>query len=299
MSSAVNKLYILLTIAICLSCEPKLSTQSSTMDFEKLSTMGNAVRLSPDIMETSGLSLDNGMLWTHNDNGNKAFLFQFDKDSGKILRSVKIDEIKNNDWEEIEMDSTHVYIGDIGNNAGDRKNLRICMLEKQLLYETDVVEIEPQKIRFHFPGQPDKLKNNGHDYDVEAFLVLEDSVYIFTKNWLSNTCNLYAVPKKEGTWDARFISSFDTQGLITSATVNETFSKIILLGYNRGKPQRPFIWILEGFSKDDFFNGSKKRYNLNFFAQTEAIAIVDDHLVVTSEGNKTTPPKLYRLPIPD
>ncbi|WP_435524481.1 hypothetical protein [Chryseobacterium indoltheticum] len=45
--------------------------------------------LNDSIKETSGLNFFNGKLYTFNDSGNPAELYEIDKNSGKILKSFK------------------------------------------------------------------------------------------------------------------------------------------------------------------------------------------------------------------
>ena len=40
--------------------------------------------------------------------------------------------IKNTDWEEISQDKDFIYIGDIGNNSGNRDDLKIYRAGKKL-----------------------------------------------------------------------------------------------------------------------------------------------------------------------
>ena len=258
------------------------------------------VSLSNDVVETSGLMNDEGKLWTHNDSGHKGDLFQIDPNSGDILRKVHLDKVKNNDWEEIALDSQYIYVGDIGNNAGKRKKLRINRLPKNLLYQgTDVIEEQEVKIKFFYPNQPEKLSNHNHDYDSEAFLPLGDRIYIFTKNWKTQTCDLYSIPNEEGEWEAQLISNFDVNGLITSATFLGGTDQIVLLGYMKGKLSRSFTWLLSDYGGDDFFSGSKVRYNLNIMAQTEAIVDKGGSSVyITAEGGNGRKPRLFELTFP-
>ena len=78
------------------------------------------------LSEVSGLasSIRNpGLLWAHNDSGNRPEVFLID-DKCDIKRIVVLDGIKNRDWEDIAVgpgpDSTksYVYVGDIGDNDG-------------------------------------------------------------------------------------------------------------------------------------------------------------------------------------
>ena len=104
--------------------------------------------LSDSLKETSGLTFFNGKLYTFNDGGNSSEIFEIDKSSGKILDVIKTD-LKNKDWEAITSDSTNTYIGDFGNNAGTRKDLKIYKIPFK-----DSVKIDSiQEIPFFYPEQ--------------------------------------------------------------------------------------------------------------------------------------------------
>lgn len=45
---------------------------------------------------------------------------------GNLVRTITIEGVENNDWEDIAKDKNgFTYIGDFGNNDNDRKNLAI------------------------------------------------------------------------------------------------------------------------------------------------------------------------------
>src|SRR5690606_14700262 len=79
----------------------------------------------PALDETSGLLFYNNTFITHTDSGGKAELYEVNPTTGAITRTVEITNATNGDWEDIAQDSTHIYIGDIGNNSGDRTDLKI------------------------------------------------------------------------------------------------------------------------------------------------------------------------------
>jgi hypothetical protein len=55
--------------------------------------------------------------WVHNDSGNAPLLFAIRGD-GSLVRQFRL-EVPNVDWEDIAIDAAgHLYVGDIGNNAG-------------------------------------------------------------------------------------------------------------------------------------------------------------------------------------
>jgi putative lipase involved disintegration of autophagic bodies len=81
--------------------------------------------LPSEIKETSGLLLIDGKIITHNDRGDAANLYEIDSLSGNLLRTIRITNATNEDWEDLAEDENHIYIGDFGNNDGNRTNLRI------------------------------------------------------------------------------------------------------------------------------------------------------------------------------
>jgi hypothetical protein len=86
-------------------------------------------KLNDSLVETSGLIAFNNLLWTHNDDHDNT-IYGLDS-NGKIQTKIKLDKVKNNDWEEITQDSSYIYIGDFGNNYhGNRTDLQILRIEK-------------------------------------------------------------------------------------------------------------------------------------------------------------------------
>ena len=84
--------------------------------------------LSDSLRETSGLTFLKDKLYTFNDGGNPNLVFEVDKDPGKILNKLQTN-FPNKDWEAITNDGENLYIGDFGNNAGNRKDLAIYKIE--------------------------------------------------------------------------------------------------------------------------------------------------------------------------
>lgn len=241
-----------------------------------------SVRLSDSIKETSGLIAFENLLWTHNDDHDKTI---YGLDSlGKIKRKIILDEVINNDWEEIAQDSTHLYIGDFGNNySGNRSDLKILKIEKKsFLDEKPKIET----IAFSYSDQADfsPSKPNKTDFDCEAFIVSKDSIYLFSKQWRSSKTNIYALPNKIGTQIAKLKSTLDTKGLVTGATYLEDKNLITLCGYT--KVGKPFLYFLYDFKNNDFLSGNKRRINLKLsFHQIEGIATKDGlHYFLTNEN---------------
>lgn len=242
-------------------------------------------RLSDSIAETSGLIASENLLWTHNDDHSTA-LFGLDK-NGKIVKKVNLEGVKNNEWEEISQDSLYIYIGDFGNNiAGNRKDLHILRFEKKSI-STGSPSIDT--ISFSYDNQTDfepKKEVNTTDFDCEAFVVTKDSIYLFTKQWVSEKTNVYSIPKNPGTHSAKFKESINVEGLITGATLLPKEKGVVLCGYSHY--MQPFVYLLYGYKDNNFSSGNKRKIKISLlFHQIEAIATEDGQLFyLTNEALK-------------
>jgi hypothetical protein len=117
------------------SCVQKDTPNSEFLPGKKLSEIKEK-----KLSEVSGLasSIRNpGLLWAHNDRGNRPEVFLID-DKCDIKRIVVLDGIKNRDWEDIAVgpgpDSTksYVYVGDIGDNDGVHELKYVYRFEEPL-----------------------------------------------------------------------------------------------------------------------------------------------------------------------
>lgn len=218
---------------------------------------------------TSGIMNWNGELYTHNDHGDRT-LYRIDTSDGHIAGNIQLSNIMHQDIEDIDHDSMYIYLGDFGNNSsGNRRNLHIVRIEKSTLASGNP---RIDTIWFSYANQTDftATEGNGTDFDCEAFIVA-DSIYLFTKQWVSGKSALYALPKTPGSHTARFISEHDVNGLITSATYNAERRQVVLTGYSN--LLQPFLVLLYDYRGNDFFSGNKRRIGISKpFHQIEAIA---------------------------
>ena len=238
--------------------------------------------LSDSIKETSGLIAFNNLLWTHNDDHDKTI---YGLDSlGTIRKKIVLEKVINHDWEEISQDSTHLYIGDFGNNAsGNRTDLNILKIDKKSFLEGNPTI---KTISFRYADQTDlsAKKPNTTDFDCEAFIVSKDSIYLFTKQWKSSKTSIYALPNQSGNHVAQLAHTLDTKGLVTGATYLASKKLIVLCGYS--KLGKPFLYLLYDYKNNDFLSGNKRRIDLKLqFHQIEGIATKDGlHYYLTNEA---------------
>ncbi len=228
--------------------------------------------LQPPIHETSGLLVVDGQVWTHGDSDNANSLYQIDPVTGTILREVVLSNGSNVDWEEVTTDGAWVFVGDIGNNLGNRTNLRIYRFPLAELTDEQVTSVQVDTIRFAYADQTDFTPaNQATNWDCEAFLAMDDSLFLFTKNWVDLRTHLYILPASPGDHLAQRRDTLDAMGLITGATYDAQSGVIALIGYT--PVLTPFVWRLSDYDGHAFFDGVSARYNVQLgLTQMEAIA---------------------------
>lgn len=227
--------------------------------------------LNSALVETSGLIYWNNQLWTHNDSDD-INLYALDT-IGDIVQSYPLNNTLNKDWEEISQDDKFIYIGDFGNNNGNRTDLKILRItKKSLISNSPVIDT----IRFAYSNQTDfnSAGSNKTDFDCEAFIVSSDSIFLFTKQWVSNKTGVYSLAKSAGNHIAQYKFTIDIQGLITGATYLESKKLIVLCGYTSFL--QPFLYALYDFKGTDYLIGNKRKIQLALpFHQVEAVATND------------------------
>jgi hypothetical protein len=244
-------------------------------------------KLSDSLIRTSGLISFDNLLWTHNDHFDSTF-YGIDH-KGKIKKKINLKKLKYNDWEEVSQDSTYIYIGDFGNNnLGNRKDLRIFRILKETFYSSNP---KIDTIAFSYPSQNNFAvkKANTTDFDCEAFVVLKDSIFLFTKQWTSKKTSVYSLPKTPGKYSAQLKETIDVEGLITGATVLPSQKSIVLCGYS--KFLQPFLILLNDYKNNDFWTGNQRKIKIALpFHQIEAITTEDGKLFyLTNETIKRKP----------
>ncbi len=254
--------------------------------------------LPEEVHESSGLIFFDGMYWTLNDSGNLPCLYALDVNDGHLLRTVCLEGIFNYDWEELTQDEGHLYVGDFGNNRGNRKDLRIYKINKKDIPAGDNVTVSRfDTIMFSYVNQTNfEKRTHQHNFDCEAMIAFNDSLFLFTKNWGDQRTVLYAMPARAGNYRLQPRGGFDAGGLITGAALSDDHQKIALIGY---VDFESFAWYFTGFDGVDFFPSSRVRINFPdlVFVQTEAICFVAPDSVVFSCEESAEFPSIFGLNI--
>ena len=191
--------------------------------------VSKAIKLPLVVNEGSGLlrSANDSTFWTLNDSGGKPEIYEITK-KGKLLKTLPIPNVKNQDWEDITRDEKgHIFIGDFGNNQNTRKDL--------VIYKFPENQPEKfEKIIFHYANQkqfpPDKKSLN---FDCEAFFALGDSLYLFSKNRGDKSVRLYAVPSRAGNYALVPQEKIFLKTMVTGAAISPNKKIFALLTYGK------------------------------------------------------------------
>ena len=251
------------------------------------------------LAESSGLEYQNGKLWTHNDSGDAPNLYRIDSKTGEILTTKEVTNAVHVDWEDAAATPTHLFVGDFGNNLGNRKDLRIYRVNTAVLTVDTVLQTEI--IDFSYLDQPGFIfQKEQHDYNGEALIAAGDSLYIFSKSHLARDTRVYALPQKAGRYSSASYRNFGVKGLITAADFDEKNQVLYLLGYEESLfGFKSFVWRFSDFPAFDFFAGKAERFELGINEQTEGITVDENGaLLLTSEREGLSGGRLYRVDLP-
>lgn len=233
------------------------------------------------VKESSGLDFFGEKLYTFNDSGNTSEIFEIDKTSGKILKTI-VTNLKNKDWEALTNDGENFYIGDFGNNAGTRKDLKIYKIP----FENDSVQLDSVKIiPFYFPEQQDFVpKNLNTDFDAEATIFLNGKIHLFTKEWKSKSVTHYSIdPEITEKQTAEKLETFKTGFAVTDAAYFD--KKLYLVGYTKGA--EVYLQIFNETESGIFFSSKPVKYFLGSafsIGQIEGIAVDESGIYISGEA---------------
>ncbi|MBC8154931.1 MAG: hypothetical protein H7Z72_18695 [Bacteroidetes bacterium] len=241
-------------------------------------TVSRLERLPAQIGESSGLAFDPATrtVWTHNDGGSPAELFQLDT-NGRHQRTLAL-AIPNVDWEDIAPGPAGtLYIGDFGNNANARRELTIYGLRPETPGQITAIRFRYADQR-QFPPSRDSL-----NFDCEAFFYHADSLYLFSKNRGRGPVTVYALPAQAGAFVARRVGQMRINRMVTGAAVSPsgnrfallTYGKILLFDLVPGQPVLSHPAECIRFSR----------------AQTEGITFVSDTTLIVSNEQR----RLFKL----
>lgn len=249
--------------------------------------------------EISGiLYVQDSTIWAIEDGGNDDEIYKIDF-KGDILKTFKVKNAKNNDWEDITQDQNgNVYIADTGNNDNDRKGLIIYKIPNPEIEKGD--KIDAEKIKFHYPEQKEyPPKKADRNYDVEALFHYGDKLYLMTRNRadpFDGLARIYTVPDTKGSYAATLVGTVKicedwNTCQITGIAMSPDAKKIVALSYGK-------LFVFTDFTLDDFSKGTMTTIDIGARTQLESICFVNDStLLLADEASHGQGGNLYRYQI--
>lgn len=287
---------LLLLVVVGWKTEAQAQVYGGNLNMNVAAVFKGRFDASGEITQSSGLALDpDGIsFWTHNDQGNPTTkVYNFLPNTGNtnvtVSKTVNVNAV-NLDWEDLAKDTMgNLYLAQTGKNCNanatpDCPTKFVFKIHKMAFSSlTNGSTVTPETFYFKYPLSGYALNNCMSNDTVfantEAVIWFNNSIYVFTKDifskktnncggWVGGNTHLFKVPLTAGSTEANpivaqylgalttKINSTEDAGLyqVTGAAINTSGTKIALSTYGR-------LWILEGFTGDNFFSGTKTYYN--------------------------------------
>ncbi len=234
---------------------------SCTYNVTNLALTDKTALSTPLIDETSGVEFLSNKLWTFNDSGNPNAIYRVDTASNTVYQTVTISNATNTDWEDMTSNNDYLFIGDFGNNNGNRQNLKIYRINKNNL-PVGATTATAEVINFSFSDQTSfpSLPNN-NNFDCESMIFYNDSIHLFSKNWVDLQTRHYVLPNVPGTHVAQYRETLNAGYLVTGASVQKG-GVIALVGYNNSGSGPIYVYMLYDHKNSFFFSGNKRKFNM-------------------------------------
>jgi len=293
-SCLISIVFVITLLTACQSNNGELP--ASYYEFPIDTTVQIIQTLPSEVKESSGIIYWGDNIWTHNDSGDDPNIYELSVESGTVLRTVTFKEATARDWEDIAQDSQYIYVSDLGNNAGKRRDLTIYKAPKSAI-ASGQNEIPWSKLDITYPDRTNyKPPAYKHNFDCEALLAFEDSLYIFSKNHLDKHCRFYSLANDAPNQVIQLKDRFNTKGMITGAAADKEKGIVALLGYNLDPEVGnfgAFVWLFWDYPNRHFFNGKSKRINMPFIAQAEGISYwKEGQFIISTEKTRMMNGKL-------
>jgi hypothetical protein len=208
-------LFLISLVALC-GCQPISAEKAKVVPTDSDQAKATAARVAAyksatklaelkdsAVKESSGIVASRttpGTYWTHNDSGDGPYIYAFD--GGGQRRGVwRVTNAQARDWEDIaagpgpQSGQTYLYIGDIGNNGGNRSEVIVYRVPEPQVTSADATSTKSQP-RLTEPAEAIRLRYPRYKPDAETLLVHPETgtIYIVTKEPFGNPEVYQAVP---------------------------------------------------------------------------------------------------------
>jgi len=223
-----------------------------------------------------------------NDSGGGNDIFLLDRSTGSYIRKIEILDATNVDWESLTIFENNLYIGDTGNNNGNRTNLGVYKIS---LDELGQDEISSEFFAYKYEDQTDfSPEPEEHPFDCESIIVDENGIHFFTKGWNFGLIGHYLLDISLGNENAVKIDEINLNGLVTGANLDEDGT----LGFT-GTDGNAFLWLFYDYQPGSFFSGNKRKIGIGFLGQNESLFLDENQTAWITSEDSFQPGKIYFL----
>ncbi|MFK7755390.1 MAG: T9SS type A sorting domain-containing protein [Flavobacteriales bacterium] len=263
-----------------------------TLVFQTIAQESNQILLGEiigEVTEVSGVVMTkNGHILVIGDSGNASKIYELSH-TGEVIHSIAISNAENIDWEELQLDEHGtLYIGDIGNNLGNRADLKFYVIPyiEEKLNQTSIENVEI--ISFTYNDQVSTIADKNTPFDAEGFIVLNDEIHLFSKNQGDPTyTKRYTLPNAIGSYTAQLVDSTKTEVWTTGAAYDAESDELVLCSNER------LTWYQD---YSETFLGNQSCTSEVEATQVEGISFTPaKECFLTEDVESGAPSKLYRV----
>ena len=239
-----------------------------------------------------------GLFWTHNDSGDGPLIYSFDR-KGRRRGVWRVAGAKANDWEDVAAGpgptsgQPYLYIGDIGDNGKDRKEIVVYRIIEPAITNDTVVNsaAEPYETA-HAEAIRLKYPDGRHDAEALAVHPVSGDLYVITKT--GNPASRAGVYKLAAPFAASAVNTLEKvgevavpslfPGLLTGADISPDGRRVVLCDYFNA-----YELVLAGDAAGGFDEVWKQKavvIKLGQRTQGEAVcySLEGRSIIATSEG---------------
>ncbi len=249
--------------------------------------------------EASGLvgsARNPGLFYSHNDSGGSARVYALRADGG-LAATIRVSAARSVDWEDIAVGPgpttgvSYVYVGDIGDNARSRSDIRVYRFAEPALdvgAANRAVSVTAETLRLRYP-------DGAHNAETLLLDPVAGELFVLTKHD-SGSSGLYVARPPLSTTTTQTLEAVATlrfgsgalagSPLATGGDISKDGSAILLRTYSDA-----FLWPrAQGTTLAEAFAETPCPVNVASERQGEAIAFASDNgsYFTLSEGSRPT-----------
>lgn len=242
------------------------------------------------ITESSGIvasSMDDDVLYTHNDSGDTARFFAIDRHCSTLATIVLLG-VQARDWEDISRGPGRtLWLGDIGDNRATRvRGILVHRVAEPAPTARGTVTVRSTSFRLRYPDEP---------HDAEALLVDPHTgqLLVVTKAFAGGRVYTAPLPLRAGVPNVLRKVADVSVPEVTAGDISPDGTRVVLRNYTAA-----YEWDVRGDDVVGALHGAPARIPLPSAPQGEGITYSRDgsRLIVSSEGQGAPLQELTRLP---